>query len=93
MTKKEKSFLIFALVVTALFAVYVCFFSHGSVVQWVRASRVIKQQEEQIAFYESEIARMQKEADLLRSDRDSLEKFAREKLHFAAPGEDVYIEE
>ena len=28
---------------------------------------------------------------MLRSDRDTLEKFARERFHFAEPGEDVYI--
>jgi cell division protein FtsB len=29
----------------------------------------------------------------LKTDRDSLEKFAREQFHFAVPGEDVYIVE
>jgi cell division protein FtsB len=29
----------------------------------------------------------------LSCDRDSLEGFAREEFHFAAPGDDVYIDE
>ena len=28
---------------------------------------------------------------MLRSDRDTLEKFARENFHFSEPGDDVYI--
>ena len=35
---------------------------------------------------------MDKEIDLLTTNKDSLEKFAREEFHFASPGDDVYIE-
>ena len=92
MTKNEKSFLIFAIIATALFAVYVVFFSRGNVREWIEANQRIKKQESQIEFYTSEIARMKEESELLSSDRDSLEKYAREKLRLAAPGEDVYLE-
>ena len=34
---------------------------------------------------------MDAEIQSLTNSRDSLEKFARETYHFAAPGEDVYI--
>jgi cell division protein FtsB len=34
---------------------------------------------------------MDKEIGALTGNRDSLEKFARETYHFAAPGEDVYL--
>jgi cell division protein FtsB len=34
---------------------------------------------------------MNEEIQALTNSRDSLEKFARETYHFAAPGEDVYI--
>ena len=39
----------------------------------------------------SDIDAMNEEIEALTNSRDSLEKFARETYHFAAPGEDVYI--
>ena len=93
MAKKLSSFTRFALIATALFAIYIGFISSGSILRWVRASLEIRRQEKQIEKYRSEIEQMGIEVELLSSDRDSLEKFAREEFHFAAPGEDVYIEQ
>ena len=84
-------FLPFVLVVTALVAVWLLFFSHSSVLNWVRASLEIDRQERQMEQYRSEIDAMEAEIQALTNSRDSLEKFARETYHFAAPGEDVYI--
>ena len=39
----------------------------------------------------NDIDAMDAEIQALTNSRDSLEKFARETYHFAAPGEDVYI--
>ena len=39
----------------------------------------------------SDIDAMDAEIQALTNSKDSLEKFARETYHFAAPGEDVYI--
>ncbi len=91
--KKLGSFTLFAIIATAIFAIYICFLSSGSVLRWIRAGVEIKRQEKLIETYRNDIARMEEETRLLTEDRDSLEKFAREKFHFAAPGEDVYIEE
>ena len=44
-------------------------------------------------FYRRDIERMDREIEALSQNKDSLEKFARENFHFAAPGDDVYIEE
>ena len=43
--------------------------------------------------YRRDIGAMDAEIQSLTHSRDSLEKFARETYHFAAPGEDVYIVE
>ena len=91
--KKLGSFTKFAIIATALFAVYICFVSSGSVLRWIRANMEIRRQEKLIDTYQRDIAEMGTEVELLSSDKDSLEKFAREKFHFAAPGEDVYIVE
>ena len=42
---------------------------------------------------QAEIDEMDREIDNLRNNRDSLESFARETYHFAAPGDDIYIVE
>ena len=42
-------------------------------------------------LYQKEIEQMRRQVRMLESNRDSLEKFAREQFYFAAPGEDVYI--
>ena len=84
-------FLPFVLVITALAAVWLLFLSHSSVLNWVRANLEIQRQEHQMDKYRSEIDAMEAEIQALTSSKDSLEKFARETYHFAAPGEDVYI--
>ena len=84
-------FLPFVLVITALAAVWLLFLSHSSVLNWIRANVEIQRQERQMEKYRSEIAEMDAEIQALTNSRDSLEKFARETFHFAAPGEDVYL--
>ena len=74
----------FVIVVTTLVALWLLFFAHNSVLNWIRASVEVKAQEK-------EMARLQSEIDALRNNRDSLESFARDTYHFASPGDDVYI--
>ena len=40
-----------------------------------------------------EIEQMRRKVNMLKTDKDTLEKFAREQFYFAAPGEDVYVVE
>ena len=84
-------FLPFVIVVTAVAALWLLFFSHSSVLNWVRANVEIRRQERQMDKYRQEIDEMDAEIRALTDSKDSLEKFARETYHFAAPGEDVYI--
>ena len=46
-----------------------------------------------MARLQAEIDEMDREIENLRTNRDSLESFARETYYFAAPGDDVYIVE
>lgn len=85
------SFSKFAVVSTAIFLVIVTF-SRGGLLNWGRAKYESARQKRQIENYESQIKAMDKEIDLLTTNKDSLEKFAREEFHFASPGDDVYIE-
>ena len=92
-------FLPFVIVITALAALWLLFLSalwllflsHSSVLNWVRANLEIQRQERQMDRLRSDIDAMDAEIQALTNSRDSLEKFARETYHFAAPGEDVYI--
>ena len=84
-------FLPFVIIITALAALWLLFFSHSSVLNWVRANWEIQRQERQMDQLRRDIDAMDAEIRSLTNSRDSLEKFARETYHFAAPGEDVYI--
>ena len=84
-------FLPFVIVITALAALWLLFLSHSSVLNWVRANWEIQRQERQMDQLRRDIDAMDAEIRSLTNSRDSLEKFARETYHFAAPGDDVYI--
>lgn len=83
----------FVIVVTAVVALWLLFFAHNSVLNWVKASVEEKNQEAEMARLQAEIEEMDREIDNLRNNRDSLESFARDTYHFAAPGDDIYIVE
>ena len=53
----------------------------------------ISRQEKTIRNYREENAELDRRINMIRNDRDTLEKFAREQYNFAAPGEDVYVVE
>ena len=84
-------FLPFVIIITAVAALWLLFFSHSSVLNWVRANWEIQRQERQMDQLRRDIDAMDAEIRSLTNSRDSLEKFARETYHFAAPGEDVYL--
>lgn len=88
---EHKNFRIFVAFSTAVF-VFIWLVGPGNTwIHWAKAGVEIKRQERQIREYEQEIERMDKRVDMLKTDRDTLEKFAREQFHFAVPGDDVYV--
>ena len=92
--RSDHNYLIpFVIVVTTVVALWLLFFAHNSVLNWIRASVEVKNQEKEMQRLQREIAEMDREIDNLRNNRDSLESFARDTYHFAAPGDDVYIVE
>jgi len=92
--RSDHNYLIpFVIVVTTVVALWLLFFAHNSVLSWIRATVEVKNQEKEMARLQSEIDQMDQEIDNLRNNRDSLESFARDTYHFAAPGDDVYIVE
>ena len=88
---EHRGFRIFLAVTTAAF-IFVWVVGPGNtVIHWIKAKMDIKAQERAIEQYNAEIEEMDKRINMLKTDKDTLEKFAREHFYFAAPGEDVYV--
>lgn len=78
-------------VVGFIFLVWICFFDTNNVGQMIRARVTLRRQQRQIEFYKREISNMDRKLQQLRSERDSLEKFAREEYYYHQDGEDIYV--
>ena len=83
----------FTVLATLVFVLMKLFGPGNTVIHWIEAKREIVRQEKQMEQYRREIEAMDQDIDELKTNRDSLEKFAREQFGFAVPGEDVYIVE
>lgn len=88
----HRSFVRYATVVTVLFMGKVLFFGQNSIWRWAKAGVELRAQRRQMERYQEEIGVMDRQIQMLSNDRDTLEEFARENFHFAAPGDDVYID-
>ena len=88
--KEQRGFLRFVIVATAIFLV-VLLVKKDSVVRWVQTAFELRRQKREIEYYQKEIKRLDSEIEGLSTNRDTLEKFAREQFLFAEPGDDVYI--
>ena len=67
------------------------FGSGNTIFHWVEAKKELRSQKAGIEYYQNEIDKMDMILSQRESSLDTLEKFAREHFHFAAPGEDVYV--
>ena len=92
-TGPRRSFFWFATLATAIFLFVWIVGPGNTVIHWAKAAIEIRRQEKLMEYYNEQNAQMEKRLHLLKNDKDTLEKFAREQFHFAAPGEDVYIVE
>lgn len=81
------------LIATLFFIVWVTFFDSGSLTDWARVLLNISKQEAQKRYYIEEIKSIEEKLNELSSNRDSLEKFAREHYFFKEDDEDIFIVE
>lgn len=88
---EKRSFFRYAICATAFFLIMVGFVNQNNLVRWVKAGFEIRGQKRQIERYEAEIKSMNRQIHGLTSNKDSLERFARENFGFAEPGDDVYV--
>ena len=90
--EEQRSFLRYAVVATALFVVFMCV-KKDNILTWINASFTLRSQQKQIESLELKNEGLDRKLNDLLTSRDSLERFARETYYFAAPGDDVYIDE
>ena len=88
---KHRKFAWFVVITTVLFLGLWLFGSGNTIILWVDNAVEVRRQQKQIEYYEEANEEMLRRLDMLRNDRDTLEKSAREQFNFAVPGEDVYI--
>jgi len=87
------SFFKFAVLTTSVLLILWIVGPGHTFIHWGKAAVEVYRQEKLIETYEKENAELDKRIDMMKNDRDTLEKFAREQYGFAVPGEDVYIVE
>ena len=88
--KEQRSFLRYAIVATALFLVFMLVKKDG-IITWVQAGINLRRQQRQIEFLERENTELDERIRMMKDNRDTLERYAREKFYFAEPGDDVYV--
>lgn len=88
--KEQRSFLRFAIIVTAFFALFLLV-KKDNLIRWIEAGVTLARQEKQIESYKRGIDQLDDKIRMMSNDRDTLEKYARETFFFSEPGEDVYI--
>jgi len=79
------------LITGALFLIWVLFLDSGSAKEWLKVIRRIGVQESQKREYKESIRQIDEKLHELSSNKDSLEKFAREQYLFKEDDEDIFI--
>lgn len=77
--------------VTVIFVVSVLFLSENNIIRWINVMFDISSQEEIIREYSENIKEADRRLEVLGSDLDTLETFARENFYFHKADEDLFI--
>ncbi|MBE6247344.1 MAG: hypothetical protein E7110_08125 [Bacteroidales bacterium] len=78
-------------IVTVFFLVWVLFIDTNNLFVWIRDMGVVSSQERQKEYYREAIRQTDEKLQELTSNKDSLEKFAREQYLFHQKDEEVFI--
>ena len=87
---EQRSLLRVTLVALVCALLFLCL-KRDSLFDWVRGALLVRRQENEIRANDARIREMDATLYSLTNNRDSLERFARERFDFAEKGEDVYI--
>lgn len=89
----RRKFVWFVTISTAVFLFVWIVGPGNTVIHWIGAGLETRHQEKMIEQYRQQNSEMETRLKMLKNDKDTLEKFAREQFNFAVPGEDVYVVE
>lgn len=87
----KSSFWSFVLISSVLVIVYGALVQQDNLIVLVKAKHTVRMQNRQIERYEREISALEDRVEAISTDKDTLERYARERFRFAEPGDDVYI--
>ena len=76
---------------TTFFLVWVLFIDTNNIFVWMNDLKTVAQQEKQKEYYREAIRQTDEKLNQLTSNKDSLEKFAREQYLFHEKDEEVFI--
>ena len=88
---KKSPFAKYVLWSTLAFLVFIGFIKKNNLMNLVNAAFQLHRQKVEIERLERDNKRLDEEIEKLTTDRDSLEKFAREQFYFTESGDDVYL--
>lgn len=74
-----------------IFIILITFFGEYSLIKRTKNYRTIKELEQEKEMYTKQAQQFEHDINLLNSNTDSLEHFAREQYYMHAPGETVYL--
>lgn len=89
---ESRSFIRFAIIATLLALVFLIVRKDG-IVRWIQAGITVHKQQKQMEYLQEKNASLDEKIKMLSTNRDSLERYARETYFFASEGDDVYITE
>ena len=73
------------------FVLWLSFFDENSLIDQVRGTHKISLLEESMAFYSNEIRKSQEDLNVLATNQERLERFAREKYLMKKENEDIFV--
>lgn len=76
---------------TLVFVVWLAFFDNNDIISQLKLKTKILELQEQKNYYADMIAKIQDDIFDLRTNEETLEKFAREKYLMKKPNEDVFV--
>lgn len=74
-----------------LFAIWMLFFDYNDLITQVKRKRLLNQINSDIEYYRQEIDHIKKDLQELTTNKEQLEKFAREKYLMKKENEDIFL--
>jgi cell division protein FtsB len=90
-TKLPRAFRNFYVIATAVFFVWMLALDSNNLIARYQLSSKLSSLEDEKEYYQEKIREVEKDRDALFGDRESIEKFAREKYLMKKESEDIFV--